>query len=277
MDPVVVQEKVDGSQISFCVDDEGLHFRSKSKQFDPGEQDRMFDILVESVEGKASLMVPGWIYRGEYLRKKKHNTLVYDRVPEGHVVLFDIEVGEQKFVPWVALESYARDLGLEPVPRLYEGRVESFDQLEKLLETQSFLGGTPVEGVVVKNYTRYGRDGKSLMGKFVSEKFKERHTKNWKLRNPSGSDIRFMIGHELQTEARWEKAIQHLRDRGELLNAPQDIGPLMREVNVDVLEEERETIMEALFKWAWRDISRAITRGLPEWYKERLARSQFDE
>lgn len=276
LDPVVVQEKVDGSQISFCVDDEGLHFRSKSKQFDPGAQDRMFDLLVESVEPVCEKLKEGYIYRGEYLRQKKHNTLVYDRVPDGHVALFDVETGEQEFAGDTLLRFEAEWAGLSCVPILYEGVVESFEQLEELLERESFLGGTPVEGIVVKNYGRYGRDGKCLMGKFVSEKFKERHIQSWKKRHKSGTDIRFEIGHELCTEARWEKAIQHLRDRGELLNAPQDIGPLMKEVNVDILEEEKEAIMEKLFKWAWRDISRAITRGLPEWYKTRLAQAQFD-
>lgn len=65
--------------------------------------------------------------------------------------------------------------------------------------------------------------------------------------------------------------MQHLRDEGKLLDAPQDIGPLLRELSRDLLEEEGETIREDLFRMHVKDLLRTAGRGLPEWYKERLA------
>ena len=35
-------------------------------------------------------------------------------------------------------------------------------------------------------------------------------------------------------------------------------------------------IKKQLFKWAWKHISRIITRGFPEYYKELLAQKQFE-
>ena len=32
-----------------------------------------------------------------------------------------------------------------------------------------------------------------------------------------------------------------------------------------------------LFKEAWKIISKIVTTGFPEWYKEQLAKSQFEE
>lgn len=78
-------------------------------------------------------------------------------------------------------------------------------------------------------------------------------------------------------ENRWKKAIQHLRDEGVLQGAPQDIGPLMKEISQDVLKEEEQAIKEMLWKYAWPQISRGVTRGFPEWYKELLLDNILEE
>jgi len=51
----------------------------------------------------------------------------------------------------------------------------------------------------------------------------------------------------------------------------------MREVPADIEKECVDEIKEALFKWAWPQIRRASTAGLPEWYKERLLAMQFEK
>lgn len=70
-------------------------------------------------------------------------------------------------------------------------------------------------------------------------------------------------------------SVRHLRDDGKLQNAPQDIGPLLKEISQDVLKERAEEIKEELFKQAWPQISRGITAGFPEHYKQKLAESMF--
>jgi len=277
LDDVLVEEKVDGSQFSFGLFDGEFQCRSKGKSQNPGETDKMFEVAVEQAMSRVNLLAPDWTYRAEFLSKPKHNTLAYDRVPDGNFILFDVDTGDQSYIEWEQKVSEAERLGLDVVPRLLEGKLESFDQFEALMDTLSVLGGSKVEGVVIKNYHRFGRDGKCLMGKFVSEKFKEVHGKDWKVRNPGGKDIKQLLGAKLHSEARWHKAIQHLRENGELTDSPKDIGPLMKEVSRDVIEECGDQIRDALFKWAWKDISRSVTRGLPEWYKELLAKAQFGE
>jgi len=74
-----------------------------------------------------------------------------------------------------------------------------------------------------------------------------------------------------KTPARWMKAVQHLREEGKLQGMPEDIPLLMREVQADVLKEEREEIADELFEFFWRrDISRGITRGAAQWYKDMI-------
>jgi hypothetical protein len=131
--------------------------------------------------------------------------------------------------------------------------------------------------VVVKNYHRFGMDGKVLMGKYVSEKFKEVHQGEWKKANPSGKDFIGQLGDKYRSEARWEKAVQHLKENGTLQNAPQDIGNLIKEVRSDIIEECSAEISSALLKYAWGQIERRTVAGLPEWYKERLLKQQFEQ
>jgi hypothetical protein len=273
--PVTIQEKVDGSQFSFGRFGDELRFRSKGATVHP-DNAGMFQAGVASITAIKDQLVDGWTYRGEYLQKPKHNTLAYDRVPKGHVILFDIARDLELYTPYEALAAEAKRLGLEVVPRLLVFAPHEED-IKGLLELTSVLGGQKIEGVVVKNYERFGPDGKPLMGKYVSEAFKEIHRGAWRTDNPTKNDIVEKIVAQYKTPARWSKAVQHLRERGELQDSPTDIGKLIKEVSIDVDTECRDDIKKALHKWAWPHISRQITHGMPEWYKEQLLAQQFKE
>lgn len=274
LDPVVVEEKVDGSQFSFCMLDGQLLFRSKSAIVLP-EVAGMFAKGVAAVQEIAGDLQEGWVYRGEFLQKPKHNALAYSRVPARNIVLFDVQTGVETYLDWDAKADEAARLGFETVPYLGVWNALGLDDIRVLLQRESFLGGQPIEGVVVKNYTRFGRDGKALMGKFVSEAFKEQHRRDWKITNPGHRDVIETVGASLRSERRWEKAVEFLRDAGLLDQSPRDIGPLMRRVHEDVETECAEEIKEVLYKWAIPMLRRKVTGGLPEWYKERLLEQQF--
>ena len=141
----------------------------------------------------------------------------------------------------------------------------------------SILGGQKIEGVVVKPfaYDKFGADKKVLMAKFVSEAFKEIHSAEWKKSNPTKGDVLDVIVASLRTPARWNKAIQHLRENGEITDSPKDIGALIREVQADVLKECADDIRMRLFSWARPRVQRGVVAGLPEWYKNELLNRQF--
>lgn len=171
-------------------------------------------------------------------------------------------------------------LGLECVPTLYRGVVDSADSLRGLLDTMSVLGGNKIEGVVIKpaSYDKFGQDKKCLLGKFVSEAFKETHALTWtkEHREPKQGDILEAIGRTLNTQARWQKALIHLDEAGKLERSPRDIGLLIGEVPDDVRKECEDEIKQALFEWAWPQLRRTTVRGLAEWYKEELLKKQFE-
>lgn len=275
--PVLVEEKVDGSQFSFGIVDGELQCRSKKQQILLDAPPNLFAEGVAAVQNVEHLLTPGWVYRAEYLQKPKHNAIAYERIPRNHVVIFDICDGLESYLNGGDKAAEAGRLGFEVVPTFYYGLVESMEQLIELLQTTSFLGEKKLEGVVLKRYDRFTVDGKAMMGKFVSEEFKERNSKNWKKNNPGTNDVVQLLISELKTEARWQKAVQHLRDEGVLVDEPKDIGGLMKAVGKDVLEEEVDFIKERLFKYAWPKIQRGVTAGLPQWYKEQLAATAFAE
>lgn len=273
--PVIVEEKVDGSQFSFGKGLDGtLHARSKNQEI---LSENMFDRAMATVRELAPLLTPGWTYRGEYLRSPHHNTLTYDRVPAKHIILFDIEDSTGRWLSPGEKAVQAARLGLEVVPTLFTGRVKSAEDVKGYLTRTSILGGQKIEGVVLKpeDYNLWGRDAKVLMGKFVREEFKEKNMSSWRRDNPTQGDILTTIAAKYKCEPRWLKAVQHLRDDGKLECSPRDIGALMRAIPEDIEGECADEIKGLLWQWAWPHIRRHVTHGLPEWYKERLLEQQF--
>lgn len=275
-EPVLIEEKIDGSQFSFGVLGGQLVCASKRKQLILDAPDKLFTKAVDTAIRLAPQLHPDWIYRGEYLQKPKHNALAYGRVPLQHVMIYDIAQGEEDYLDQEAKLVETQRLGLECVPQLAFGEVTTADHLRGLLDKESVLGGAKIEGFVIKNYHLFGPDKKILMAKFVSEEFKEKHAVAWKMSNPHAGDVVFLLTSALRTEARWRKAIQHLRDDGRLTDSPKDIGALILEIKSDIEKECEVEIKDALYKWALPKVLRGVTVGFPEFYKQMLLNQQFE-
>lgn len=280
-DDVLIEEKVDGSQFSFgrfpwSASTGNIKCRSRGCQLNIDFPEKMFAQAVSYIKFVGDQLHEGWTYRGEYLAKPKHNSLVYERIPKNNIILFDINPGEEAYLSYEEKVTEAARIGLETVPLLYSGRINAPDELVNLLERTSVLGGQKIEGFVVKNYKRFGEDKKAMMGKLVSEAFKEVHNKEWKSSNPGALGIIEIMVGKYKTPARWNKAIQHLKEAGKLEGTPKDIGFLIQAISEDVEKECMDEIREDLFKWGWNKIRRGVMAGFPEFYKELLLRENFD-
>lgn len=274
--PVNVEEKVDGSQFSFGIFSGEIRCRSKGAVLHVDSPEKMFSAAVSTVRELASDLRDGWTYRAEYLAKPKHNALAYDRTPARHLIVFDVNDGHESYLSYAAKHEEATRVGLECVPLIFSGRLTLAD-FRELLDRTSLLGGQKIEGLVVKPaaYDLFGLDKKVLLGKFVSEAFKETHAHAWKESNPHKGDVIEKLRSVYGAPGRWSKAVQHLRESGQLEDSPRDIGKLIGEVKADVERECADEIKERLFAWAWPQIARGLTGGLPAWYKEELVRAQF--
>ena len=292
---VEVTEKIDGSQFCFGVDETGaIVMRSKGQQIFAENTPNMFQKAVDYIMTHQGLiqgqLAPGTYIYAEFLNKPKHNVVVYERVPENNLIVFGVKVGENFITDYACIKAKAERLNLEVVPLLYKGtldmtRIEKgdggysyvgYDFLKRILETKtSILGGDyGIEGVVAKNYeqrTKFG-DPTICCGKYVRESFKERHKKEWKT---EGDTVQEFI-QSFRSEARWQKAVQHLKEKGELEGSPRDIGKLMKEINVDIEAEEKQEIMDFLYKHFIKQIKRRAGAGFPEYYKDQLLKKAFE-
>lgn len=276
-DDVEITEKIDGSQFGFGKMPGGeLFIRSKGARIYPENPNQMFMEGVEYVLSIQNKIPSGMYFYGEYLKNPKHNVLSYDRTPKNHIILFGCSTAGETFSQ--DYMRYAELFDLESVPVIYNGKIDNVDQILNLLDRISILGKEKIEGLVVKNYNKMIQIGNIYLplmcGKYVAERFKEVHQKNWKSENTGkGRFDLYKLG--FQTEARWQKAVQHLRDLGDLTNTPKDIGNLLKEIHRDIEEEEKENIMKALWKFFGGDIKRTATKGMAEWYKEQLLKRSF--
>lgn len=272
--PVEITEKVDGSQLGFGKVNGRLFVRSKGRELDLDNPDGMFQKAVDYVKQIESLLPDNTTFYGEYLSKPKHNTLAYDRVPKNNIALFGVyNYTTKEFGSYSQISKWAETLDVETVPLLAIGKATPDQVLDLVKEKVSFLGGQNIEGVVVKAYKPWlflGQIPLTVMsGKYVTEAFKEVHHKNWKAEHTGKGQLEVAMG-QYRSEARWNKAIQHLRDNGELEGTPRDIGSLIREVRRDVEEEEKESIKDLLWKIYGDKFLHEAGNGLPQWYKEKI-------
>jgi hypothetical protein len=286
---VEVTEKIDGSQFGFGVVADGeLFVRSKGARIWPETPQKMFKQATDYVselfeQGK---LEEGIFYYGECVDSPKHNVLKYERTPKHNIMIFGVCDNGHFISEYDKLKEYADVLDLETVPLLFKGKIENPTMLLDLLKTPSVLGKVEtkngevsIEGVVVKNYNEPfllgGQPIAIMMGKYVSEQFKEVHRENWNAENTVRGKFD-VFKESFRTEARWEKAIQHLRERNELENEPRDIGKILAEIKEDILEEESENIKTFLFNEFKGEVLRVATRGVPEWYKQKLIENSFE-
>ena len=280
-DEVEITSKIDGSQWSFGKVEGILYMRSKGCIQYAEKHDNLFNEVVDYVISIQDRIPDNTIFYGEYLKKPKHNSLKYDRIPKNHLALFGVCTPNQKFTSeYEKLAEYAKLLDIDVVPLVYKGKINSSEELIKMLDEEEYLGGCKREDIVVKNYNRPfllgGQPIPLMSGKYVSEAFKEVHRKTWNKENTGkGKWDTFKEGYK--TEARWNKAIQHYKEKGLYTGTPKDIGPLLKEIQEDIKEEEKEVIKNFLWKEFGQEVLRTACSGFPEYFKMKIMKETFNE
>lgn len=272
---VRVDEKVDGSQISFgLVADSDfrwqLRVRSRSRYLDLANPDKMFAAAVASIREREHSLVPGWTYLGEYLQKPRHNVLCYERVPLGHVVLFDIVDQLGVFATHDALCSEAIRLGFTVVRSVAMPGDQAVARAVRAGEkffADSQLGGV-AEGAVIKAGLHVSN---RVVAKVVADEFKEvKGDPVQRTRQNPDADLATTFANRFCPTARFLKAVQNLREAGEATGTMRDIGPLRKTVSVDLEEECAEQIKDELYAVFRKKILSESLRPLAGWYEQFL-------
>lgn len=285
--PVEISEKADGSQARIYLTE--MFSQCGSKNTTPADE-KMFAIAHQQTQ---KIWEDGaWESYGneitlfaEFFNNVKHNGLTYNRVPLNNFYLFGARV-DGKHYQTEALIELANSLNIEPPNILAsEIMVNSEEDLNKYLNVDSVLGGTVVEGIVIKNYhdsyppllaSTQAFFGYPLIGKIVNDFAKERINKEWGVMKRKTAPIT-KITTEFLTEARFNKAVQHLADEGTLNYEMKDLKVLIPEFYKDLLDEEKDEIIKLAMEDFWRHLKKKCDVFVVNSWKDHLIKKQFTE
>ena len=286
-DPVDLSSKIDGSQCRINLTESNVQCGSKNVDI---ADTKMFDLAYQQADRIWNEKV-WWTFGDditlftEFLNKPKHNVLKYDRVPKNSLYVFGALI-DGKHLSTEELIELATELDIEP-PHIIASQVKinNPEDLNEYLETESVLGGTKVEGIVIRNsyksyppllvstmaFTNY-----PLVGKLVRDDFKERLQKEWSTKKQRETPLA-KVSTEFFTDARFNKAINHLNDAGKITYEMNNLKDIIPEFYSDLIDEERQEIMELALDDFWRQLKRKSDNFVVKEWKRYLVEKQFSE
>ncbi len=274
-----IEEKVDGSQLSFAKKDGILFFANRGtyiKQPPPW----LFAGAMIMLSTLTSLIPEGYVFHGECVSKLKHNVCKYGRVPKYQFILFGVKEGDRT-LDRSEVETVAKEIGLECVQLLWQNDVETtqpahvVDLILRGIEVGAFvsmLGGDKPEGIVFKHYARVKKNNNkkttATQIKVVRKEFKEKHAAGGGERpvpTTQEEKIAFIMSH-YSREVRWQKATHRLRDRGVITGEPENAikerGQIMAEARLDFEKEEAKHLKDMLWAMYGQMLVQSITDGM---------------
>lgn len=242
-DLIYIQEKVDGGNFRFYINEKGvLIFGSRTQQItsNEGEDDnvnknfvRCLNHVREKLNGKHLEQYRGKIFYGECMVK---HTIEYDWENTPPFIGFDIvdiETGE--FLEIGEMYDIYKTLDLETVPLIKAVRAKDIKEFtdEDVPKSKYYSG--QAEGVVFKNHS------KQIYAKYVRKKFKEKNKEVFGgNKKHAETDEEYFIAVYC-TNARIEKCIWKLIDEGSNLELRM-MPLLIKKVYKDVWEEHWDEI-----------------------------------
>jgi hypothetical protein len=145
---LVIEEKVDGANAAISFDQQGqLLLQSRGHYLTGGFRERHFNLFKQWASSHQAdfweVLADRYILYGEWLYAK--HTVFYDWLPHYFLEydLFDRQ--QQIFLSTPARQQVLAGLPLCSVPVLYQGELQKYDQLIKLLATSHFIQPSHLE------------------------------------------------------------------------------------------------------------------------------------
>lgn len=256
-DDIVIQEKLDGANASFKVENGEVVAFSRNTQLSTGNTLRGFYEWTQTLD--PAKLLSGVIYFGEWLVKHK---LSYGE-NEHKFYLFDIyNEFTQEYVNFSMVKDESNRLRLNLIPLFYEGKYQSFEHLQSFVGNSSL--GEEGKGVVVKNVNYIDRYGSQCFVKLVSDGFREVQ-KQKAPKDPNFQSVEMNFVNECMTKARVEKLLYKLVDEGELEEGfgIEDMGMILKLMGNRVFEDIMKEESDSLDTYEEKDIRKCIGKKLP--------------
>lgn len=223
-DRIIIQEKIDGSNVSFQYDSEtdSLQCFSRNQILSAENTLRGYYDWVQKLDKELVRSVLGDRLRmfGEWLVK---HTVKYPEERYNTMYCFDVFDTENKcWLPQNDVKSLADKLGLNYVPVFYEGEFTAWEDYKYLIG-KTEMGGEIGEGIVIKKQNNLSDD--VAYTKIVHERFKEvwkkvrRHSESFEEKQEKKRLEE--LTETVVTPARVEKILYKLVDEGIL---PEDFS-----------------------------------------------------
>ena len=253
---IVCQEKIDGSNASFCYDKETnkLLAFSRRKKLDIENNLNGFYEFVSSldIDFYKEVLDNNLIIFGEWLLP---HTIKYPENMYKNFYVFDIyDKNIGMYLPWEKVKQIAEFCGLTTVPVFYDGIFTSWEDIYKLVG-QTQVNASPCgEGQVVKSQDRLDNkfSGTPAYVKIVAKEFAEVHQSKAHEVDPeklAAREAAVAKAETIVTKRRVEKTIQKFIEDGIIpenwdeknLGAIAKVLP--KAVYEDCIKEEQETVL----------------------------------
>jgi hypothetical protein len=285
--PVEISEKLDGSMCRLNFTES--HVECGSKNVNTADE-KMFAIAYRQADQIWKDKV-WWTFGDnitlftEFFNKTHHNVINYKILPQRNFYLFGA-ICNNKHLQTDELIELAKELKIEPLNILETNiKINNPDDLIKYLDGDSCLGGGVREGVVIRNHNfRYDHlstlsqafVGFPVSAKLVRDDFKERLNVEWSAKKQRETPLA-KIAAEFFTDARFRKAIQHLNDEEKITYEMNNLKDIIPEFYSDLIDEERQEIMELALDDFWRQLKRKSDNFVVKEWKRYLVDKQFSE
>lgn len=242
-DQIVIEEKVDGGNGSFWLENDVIHYGSRNRDLTSEEDIKTFQKQRNYIMGILAdkKLNPDYFYYVEWMTK---HTINYTGAPDAIGIDIRIrhsanEEGFGLFLGKEIREAEFKRLGIANVNCVWTGQARDLRQikLEDLVGKSAYYDGF-MEGIVIKNYVRKATIGNhQIYAKIVRKEFKECNKTVFGNIRQKNSDT-MKIVEEFCTNARIKKIIHKCVNED---NLPLDLK-LMSKVPTgtikDILEEE---------------------------------------
>ena len=255
---IQITTKVDGSNASICYEDGNLVACSRNRVLDYDNNLNGFFQYVEGLDnvldwfknGHESLVIFGeWNLCGNKIKDYK------PEFSRKCWIVYDIYDAEKKcYLPQTFVKRVCDELNLTYIHVLYDGAFISWDHVKQFLVNDGYYGETE-EGIVIKSQDRLETNDERVpfYVKFVNDAFKESmsHRREKSPEETVDAEKCQQIVNDIVTRRRVEKALEKLRDDGEIPAeiTPKDMGiiakVLPKFVYNDCVKEEKELVTEA--------------------------------
>ena len=251
---IVIQEKVDGANFGFYVEDNILYFCSRNQNLTDSKQIeesgipkrwRGIEPVLTSFKNNPKMFNVDLYYWGESLQK--HN-IEYDNIP-GFIGFDILDLETNRFLNSGLCEDYFDLLDLSFINTIESPKELTIENLKSLYATSAYRDG-PAEGIVIKNYTT------QQFAKIVSDEFKEtKLLKKVQIHPTNEIEICYIYA----TDARIEKIIHKLHDDGNKIEI-QMMKNLFKNVAKDILEEEILSIYSKYDSINFKNLNKLISK-----------------